>query len=82
MQYNYIKELDNLHDDWLIHGKEHNSLVLDGQKQFETDKEHLNSLIAKIKSYIVENSNINNEQFFSSKQNENKIKEARKHYAK
>ena len=32
------------------------NLILDGQREFETDKNYLNELINQIKSYIIENS--------------------------
>lgn len=44
MQLDYIQELNNLHEEWLMNGqkgKEEN-LVLDGQREFENDQEYLN----------------------------------------
>jgi len=32
------------------------NLILDGQREFETDKNYMNELINRIKSYIIENS--------------------------
>jgi hypothetical protein len=57
-----------LHDNWLIEGRDKSSLILDGQREFETDKDYLNQLILQIKSYIIENSNIQDVEYFGSSQ--------------
>ena len=57
-----------MHDEWLIEGRDKTCLVLDGQREFETDKQYLNELIAQIKSYIVENSHIQDVEYFMKSQ--------------
>lgn len=59
-----------MHDDWLVHGQEKKSLILDGQREFETDKEYLSHLIGQIKSHIIENSEIRDENFWDRNENE------------
>ena len=49
----YLEKIHKYHDDWLLKNEQNeNVLVIDVNKDFENDKEHLDSIIQKIKTFI------------------------------
>ena len=47
----YLKKLNDYHDSWLQ--DKNNVLVLDGNNEFETNKEELDNLVKKIENFIL-----------------------------
>ena len=49
----YLEKIHKYHDDWLLKNElNENVLVIDVNKDFENDKEHLDSIIEKIKTFV------------------------------